>query len=231
MPSLPPAIDLNVRRRGRGQLIVALHDLNHDGRQMLDALSGLPQREYTIVAPDLRGHGASPSPHGPWSIDDFASDVARIISGGGGPAIVVGQGVGGAAALALALGHPGLVSGLVVTGVSPRGEDAKSQDRWTKVARILREREREGVALTAEAMANRPDWRGALPQLDVPTVVLATTGDRTVPVDLQRELAVWIRGADVRTLKTDHNVAAEAPEALTDAIAEILHGDRTAVVA
>ena len=175
MPSLPPAIDLNVRHRGRGQLVVGLHDLNHDGRQMLDALSQLPQREFRVVAPDLRGHGASPSPNGPWSIDDFASDVARIIADAGGPAIVVGQGVGGAAALALALGHPGLVSGLVVTGISPRGEDAKAQDRWTKVARILRERKREGIALTAEAMANRPDWRGALPQLDVPTVVLATT--------------------------------------------------------
>ena len=231
MPSLPPAIDLNVRHRGRGQLVVGLHDLNHDGRQMLDALSQLPQREFRVVAPDLRGHGASPSPNGPWSIDDFASDVARIIADEGGPAIVVGQGVGGAAALALALGHPGLVSGLVVTGISPRGEDAKAQDRWTKVARILRERKREGIALTAEAMANRPDWRGALPQLDVPTVVLATTGDRTVPVDLQRELAMWIRGADVQTLKTGHDVAAESPEAFTDAIGHVLHGDRTAVVA
>ena len=209
MPSLPPAIDLNVRHRGRGQLVVGLHDLNHDGRQMLDALSQLPQREFRVVAPDLRGHGASPSPNGPWSIDDFASDVARIIADAGGPAIVVGQGVGGAAALALALGHPGLVSGLVVTGISPRGEDAKAQDRWTKVARILRERKREGIALTADAM----------------------TGDRTVPVDLQRELALWIRGADVQTLKTGHDVAAEAPEAFTGAIGEILHGDRTAVVA
>jgi 3-oxoadipate enol-lactonase len=231
MPSLPPAIDLNVRQRGRGQLVIGLHDLNHDGRQMLDALSGLPQREYKIVAPDLRGHGRSPSPHGPWSIDDFASDVARIISGEGGPAIIVGQGVGGAAALALALGHPGLVGGLVVTGVSPRNEDAKSQERWTKVARILREREREGVALTAEAMANRPDWRGALPQLDVPTVVLATTGDRTVPVDLQRETAMWIRGAEAQVLKTGHDVAAEMPEALTDAVLGVLHGDRATVVA
>jgi pimeloyl-ACP methyl ester carboxylesterase len=231
MPSLPPAIDLYVRHRGRGQLVVGLHDLNHDGRQMLDALSLLPQREYRVLAPDLRGHGKSPSPAGPWSIDDFASDVARIVADEGAPAVVVGQGVGAAAALALALGHPGLVRGLVVTGISPRNEDANAQDRWTKVARILRERDREGIALTAEAMAARPDWRGALPQIDIPTVVLAATGDRSVPVELQRELGMWIRGARVHTVKAGHDVAAEFPETLTDAIGEVLHGDRAVVVA
>ena len=231
MPSLPPAIDLHVRHRGRGQLVVGLHDLNHDGRQMLDALSLLPQREYRVLAPDLRGHGKSPSPAGPWSIDDFASDVARIVADEGAPAVVVGQGVGAAAALALALGHPGLVCGLVVTGISPRNEDANAQDRWSKVARILRERDREGIALTAEAMAARPDWRGALPQIDIPTVVLAATGDRSVPVELQRELGMWIRGARVHTVKAGHDVAAEFPETLTDAIGEVLHGDRAVVVA
>jgi pimeloyl-ACP methyl ester carboxylesterase len=229
MPSLPPAIDLHVRHRGRGQLVVGLHDLNHDGRQMLDALSHLSQREYRVLAPDLRGHGKSPSPAGPWSIDDFASDVARIVADEGAPAVVVGQGIGAAAALALALGHPGLVRGLVVTGISPRNEDVNAQDRWTKVARILRERDREGIALTAEAMAGRPDWRGALPQIDIPTVVLATTGDRSVPVELQRELGTWIRGAHVRTLNAGHDIAAEFPEALIDAIGEVLHGDRAAV--
>jgi pimeloyl-ACP methyl ester carboxylesterase len=198
---------------------------------MLDALSLLPQREYRVLAPDLRGHGKSPSPAGPWSIDDFASDVARIVADEGAPAVVVGQGVGAAAALALALGHPGLVRGLVVTGISPRNEDANAQDRWSKVARILRERDREGIALTAEAMAARPDWRGALPQIDIPTVVLAATGDRSVPVELQRELGMWIRGARVHTVKAGHDVAAEFPETLTDAIGEVLHGDRAVVVA
>jgi pimeloyl-ACP methyl ester carboxylesterase len=231
MPSLPPAIDLHVHSRGRGQLVVGLHDLNHTGRQMMDALSQLGPREFCVVAPDLRGHGNSPAPAGPWSIDDFASDVARVISERGGPAIVVGQGVGAATALALALGHPSLVRGLVVTGVGPRNEDADAQDRWTKVARILHERGQEGIALTAEAMAARPDWRGALPQIDVPAVVLAATGDRSVPVELQRELGTWLRQAQVHTVKAGHDVASEFPEALIDALREITAGDRTAVTA
>jgi pimeloyl-ACP methyl ester carboxylesterase len=62
-------------------------------------------------------------------------------------------------------------------------------------------------------------------------VVLAATGDRSVPVELQRELGMWIRGARVHTVKAGHDVAAEFPETLTDAIGEVLHGDRAVVVA
>jgi pimeloyl-ACP methyl ester carboxylesterase len=231
MPSLPPAIDLNMRRRGEGPMVVGIHDLLSDGRQMLRALDPLVGRGFRVVAPDLRGHGTSPTPAGPWSVDDFASDVARIVASKGGPAIVVGQGLGAAAALALALGHPGLVTGLVLTGVSPRAEDLDGQDRWARVARALRERSLEGAALAAEALGTRPDWRGALPQLDVPTVVLAGGRDRGVPVEHQRDLAVWIRRAQIRVLETGHDVAAERPDALVSAVGRLATGDREAVAA
>ena len=114
MPSLPPAIDLEVHRTGRGEPLVALHDMGRDGTTMQRALRDL-RRKHTIIAPDLRGHGASPSPKGPWSIDDFSSDVARIIQDEGPPATLVGVGLGAAAALALALGHPSLVPELTAS--------------------------------------------------------------------------------------------------------------------
>ena len=110
MPSLPPAIELIVHRAGDGPPLVALHDLGQTGESMIDALGELAGT-YRIIAPDLRGHGASPTPHGPWSIDDFASDVARLTAAEGGGAILVGVGLGAAAGLALALGHPGLLAG------------------------------------------------------------------------------------------------------------------------
>ena len=88
MPSLPPAITLKAHEIGKGPLVVALHDLGRDGKAMLRALKPLGKR-YRVVAPDLRGHGASPVPSGPWSIDDFASDVSRLIAAESGDAIVV----------------------------------------------------------------------------------------------------------------------------------------------
>lgn len=231
MPSLPPAIDLHVRSRGDGHLVVGLHDLLGDGGGMMRALRPLTTAGCRVVAPDLRGHGASPSPDGPWSIDDFASDVARIVASRGGPAVVVGQGLGAAAALALALGHPGLVSGLVLSGVGPRGEDPEGHERWMKVSRAFEERGLDGAAHAAEAMANRPDWRGALPQLDVPSVVIAAARDRATPPGLQRELAVWMRNARFQTIETGHDVAAEKPRILLAAVRHLMAAERPEAVA
>lgn len=221
MPSLPPAIDLEVHRTGRGAPLVALHDLGRDGTTMQRALRGL-RRQHAIIAPDLRGHGASPSPKGPWSIDDFSSDVARIIQDEGPPATVVGVGLGAATALALALGHPSLVSGLVLSGLGPKAEDESRQDRWTSAARAVRDRAGEGgegIALSIEAMGSRPDWRGALAQVNAPVMVLAGAADRAVPPADQRELSLWIDGARFTTVpRVGHDVAGEGAGELVNAV-------------
>lgn len=219
MPSLPPAIELAVHRTGEGRPLVALHDLGQTGRSMIEALAPVAG-EYRIVAPDLRGHGGSPTPHGPWSIDDFASDVARLTAAEGDDAVIVGVGLGAATALSLALGHPGLVSALVVSGVGPRGEDPEGQDRWVRVARALRERRHaEGVALAAEAMGTRPDVRGALAQIDAPVLVLAGAADRAVPAEVQRELSAWMTNARFHVVReAGHNVAVERPNEIISAI-------------
>lgn len=233
MPSLPPAIDLAVHERGAGPLLVALHDLGRDGGGILDALGALTG-EYRVLAPDLRGHGDSPTPHGPWSIDDFASDVARLVAAQGGAAALVGVGLGAATGLALALGHPGLVQGLVLSGASPRGEDVEGQERWIRAARALRGRgpSFEGVALAAEALGTRPDWRGALAQVDAPVIVLAGGADRAVPVEEQRELSAWIHGARFRTLpEVGHDLARERPRVLVEAVRALSANDREAVAA
>lgn len=219
MPSLPPAISLAYAERGRGPLVVALHDLGRSGDTMVRALKPLSKR-FRIVAPDLRGHGDSPIPAGPWSIDDFASDVSRLIAAEGGEAIVVGVGLGAAAGLTLALGHPGLVAALVVSGAGARAEDIEGQERWARMARMIRERGgSEGVALAAEAMGTRPDLRGALVQIEPPVLVLAGSADRAYPPTTQRELAQSLPGA--RFLEVDnagHDLSIDRPDELVSAV-------------
>ncbi len=215
MPSLPPAISLSHTERGRGPMVVALHDLGRSGEVMLRALKPLNKR-FRVVAPDLRGHGKSPTPEGPWSIDDFASDVSRLIAAEGGNAIVVGVGLGAAAGLTLALGHPGLVNALVVSGAGARAEDIEGQERWARMARMLRERGgAEGVALAAEAMGTRPDLRGALVQIEPPVLVLAGEADRAYPPTTQRELAQSLPVARFQQVDdAGHDLPAERPEEL-----------------
>jgi 3-oxoadipate enol-lactonase len=225
MPSLPPAIDLVVHRQGDGPPLVALHDLSGTGTGMLESLEPLAH-DFTVVAPDLRGHGGSPTPKGPWSVDDFASDVARLVAKEARGCVVVGVGLGAATAISLSLGHPGLISGLVLSGVSPRGEDDRGQDRLARVARVVRERggaQAEGIALATEALGMRPDLRGALAQVDVPAIVLAGAADRVVPAEVQRELTSWIRNARFRVVsEVGHNVAAERPTAIVTAVRSLI---------
>ncbi len=52
-------------------------------------------------------------------VDDLAA-VVRRVSGGGGPAVVIGESFGGAVALSFALAHPSLVAALVVLNSFPR---------------------------------------------------------------------------------------------------------------
>lgn len=152
-----------------------------------------------------------------------------------GHTLVVGVGLGGATALALALGHPGLVTGLVIGGVGPRSEDTEGQERWILAARGIRERlgePGEGIALAAEAMGTRPDWRGALPQIETPAIILAGGEDHVVPVDAQRELSAWIRGARFAQIPgIGHDLWADAADDLVGAVKRVAGVDSAAVAA
>lgn len=233
MPSLPPAIHLAFHSEGDGPLVVALHDVGRSSEGLSTALAPLLE-DHHLMVPELRGHGESPCPAGPWSIDDFASDVARLVASEGGGAVILGVGLGGATALALALGHPGLVSGLVLSGIGPRGEDPDGRDRWMLIARALRERARdEGQALAAEAMATRPDWRGALAQVDAPVAIIAGSNDRAVPAQDQRELAIWLRAATFDVVEGGgHDMATDGADHLVQAVRRLsISGRREAVTA
>lgn len=231
MPSLPPAIDIAVTAFGDGPPVLALHDIGKTSTSMTDALTPLAG-DHRIVAPDLRGHGDSPTPDGPWSVDDFAADAARLVAAEGGSAIVVGAGLGGVAALALTLGHSGLVAGLVLTGVGALAETSAGQERWIRLARGLRERNApEGIALAAEAMGGRPDWRGALSQLSLPAIVLAGEEDQATPPEKQRELALSLPGARFLSVPgAGHSVPTAAPDRLVEAV-RALSADAHAVAA
>lgn len=221
MPSLPPAIDLNVLRRGRGPLVVGLHDLGSSGMAMQTLLR--PLRGRRIVTPDLRGHGGSPTPAGPWNVDDFSSDVARVIAEEGDPAIVVGAGLGAAVAISLALGHPGAIAGMVLSGFGARPDDARRRERWDVLAAGLRERYgAEGIALGAEAMAARPDWRGILDRIEAPTAVLIGSDDDSGAVAGQRELALRLPHAEAIEISgAERDPGQSDPERLFAAVRSI----------
>lgn len=97
-------------------LIHGLGSSTRDWQAQIDFFA----RERCVVALDLRGHGRSSAPPGPYSIPLFAGDVADLIrrlnpgAGSGGGMHVVGLSMGGMVALQLALDAPALLRSLTV---------------------------------------------------------------------------------------------------------------------
>jgi pimeloyl-ACP methyl ester carboxylesterase len=85
---------------------------------------------YRVVTYDLRGHGRTSRPRGPYSIPQFAGDAASLLQIlASGPTHVVGLSLGGAIAFQLALERPDLVQTLTVVNSAPGLTLQRSSDR------------------------------------------------------------------------------------------------------
>jgi len=122
--------------KGRGDVVLLLHGL---GSSILDWEMQIPAlaERYTVVAVDLRGHGRSDKPPGPYRIATFAADVARVLRTLAlGPAHVVGFSMGGMVGFQLAVDAPALVRSLVVVNSAPSFVPRTLRERF-EVARRL----------------------------------------------------------------------------------------------
>ena len=94
--------------------VVLLHSLAMDHgfwREVAPALA----RHADVVCLDVRGHGQSGKPAGPYSIAQFAADARDVVQALGYERVVVGgASMGGCIALQFAIDHPGLVAGLAL---------------------------------------------------------------------------------------------------------------------
>ena len=112
-------IDLNYETTGEGQSILLIHGLGsstRDWENQIDFFSTHSQ----VVTFDVRGHGQSDKPPGPYSIPLFAKDAAGLINALGiAPTHVVGISMGGMIAFQLAVSAPDLVSSMVIVNAAP----------------------------------------------------------------------------------------------------------------
>jgi len=105
--------------QGRGDVVLLIHGL---GSSSADWELQLPVLTpgYRVIAVDLRGHGQSSKPAGPYSLEMFAGDVAALIEVLDiGPCHVVGLSLGAMTTLELAATRPDLVRSAVVVNAGP----------------------------------------------------------------------------------------------------------------
>lgn len=108
-------VRLHYDEQGAGPPLLFVHGLGSSGRDWAAQVDRFADR-YRVLRIDLRGHGRSDRGSGPYSIAQFARDVAVALRKlQATPAHVVGLSMGGMVALELGAGAPQLTRSLVVT--------------------------------------------------------------------------------------------------------------------
>jgi haloacetate dehalogenase len=127
-------VALRVRRGGSGPGILLLHGYPETHR-MWQRIAPALAEDFTVVAPDLRGYGASSKPptvedHSTYSKRAMAADgVALMAQLGFDTFDVVGHDRGGRVGYRLAVDHPGAVRRLSVLDIVPTAEVWARADR------------------------------------------------------------------------------------------------------
>lgn len=135
--ALLDTVDLAYSVAGDGPPVVLLHGLGgcQDNWELqLPAFTP----HFRVIAPDLRGHGQSPKPKGPYRMAQLAADVAMLLMRlQTGPARVLGLSLGGAVAQQLAIDEPQLVRSLVLVNTLPRFVSHDWRQRLLGLRRFL----------------------------------------------------------------------------------------------
>ena len=179
--------------------------------EMWDPQAAALADEFRVLRYDHRGHGGSPVPPGPYSIDDLAGDALALLDElGVERATFVGLSIGGAVAITAALRAPHRFERLVLCSTAAR---FPPPEQWHERAATVRADGVEAVAdgalgrwLTPEAPAelreqlramlvSTPregyaaccealagyDARGRLGELTMPITAIAGADDPTTP--------------------------------------------------
>jgi pimeloyl-ACP methyl ester carboxylesterase len=116
--------DVGYRMAGAGPVILLIHGMAGSSRTWLAVMEFLA-RDYTVIAPDLLGHGESAKPMGDYSLGAYASGLRDLLVGSLGieSATLVGQSLGGGVAMQLAYQHPELCERLVLVASGGLGRE------------------------------------------------------------------------------------------------------------
>lgn len=114
---------VSFRRGGSGPVLLLLHGIAGSSRTWREVMPMLAER-YTVIAPDLIGHGDSAKPVGDYSLGAHASGLRDLLALlGVERATIVGQSFGGGVAMQLAYQHPELCERLVLVDSGGLGRE------------------------------------------------------------------------------------------------------------
>lgn len=114
---------VSYRTAGSGPVVLLIHGIAGTSEQWADVAPVLAER-FTVVAPDLLGHGESAKPQGDYSLGAYAAGMRDLlIALGHRRATVVGHSLGGGIAMQFVYEYPVFAERLVVVDSGGLGHE------------------------------------------------------------------------------------------------------------
>ena len=111
------------RRAGKGPVLLLLHGITSSSETWDKVFRPLSKR-FTVIAPDLLGHGLSAKPRGDYSLGAYASGVRDLLVAlGVDSATIVGHSLGGGVAMQFAYQYPEKVDRMVLVASGGLGRE------------------------------------------------------------------------------------------------------------
>ena len=130
-------IELYYETAGEGEPVLLIHGLGSSVRDWENQIGDMA-RSYRVIAYDVRGHGRSDKPPGPYSVKQFARDAADLLQAlDARPAHICGLSMGGMIAFQMAVDFPDLVRSLVIVNSGPAMVLKKRSQRALIALRFL----------------------------------------------------------------------------------------------
>jgi len=212
---------------GGGPALLLTHGFGATSR-MFDANVAALAEEHTVIAWDVRGHGASGCPADPalYSVALSMGDMAALLDHAGAEqAVVAGHSLGGYLSLEFLLARPERVRALVLIATGPGFRKAESRDAWNRMAeRYATEHDGGGLAHAARGILTQRDGHviEALPEIRVPTLVVVGERDADY-MPGSRYMAGKIPGAQLVVVPgAGHAPGVSHPEPFNAAVRDFL---------
>jgi haloacetate dehalogenase len=192
-------VSLNVAVGGQGQPVVLLHGFPQTHLMWRHVAADLAE-DHTVIAPDLRGYGASDKPATGYAKRTMARDVVALARGLGHRRFtLVGHDRGALVAFRAGLDHPDAVAGLMCLDVLP------TLDMWDVLHGV-----HASVAWHLYLMAQPPGLPERMIEAD-PDVFfghfLDVWSTREVPADVRREYLAACRES-IPSIVADYRASA-----------------------
>ena len=144
-------ISYEVHGREGAPWLVLSHSLACSARMWDPQIEAFKDR-YRILAYDMRGHGSSAAPAGPYTLDMLAGDVIALMKHAGiAKASFIGLSIGGMIGQTLALSQPELFERMVLADTG-HAQNAEALGQWEERIRIA---ESQGMQALVESTMGR----------------------------------------------------------------------------